>query len=268
MARGSALLDIDGQRSIQLSAPDAVFIPHGSAHMLRDSKATVPQGVCEGAPRRDGATRRIGGNGAESSIIAGFFEHAGGRVPALLERMPEVVLLSPAGKTVDPWVGTIIQLLLAESASPGPASVIVLQRLADVLFVHALRSLTHDSQCPKGLPGLADPAVHAALAAMHANVHAPWTVADLAKKAGLSRSGFAGRFQQLVGEPPLQYLARWRIARAAELLRDTEDGVAQIASRVGYESVPSFSRAFKRWRNLSPAAFRTQSRAPRAGPRA
>jgi len=78
----------------------------------------------------------------------------------------------------------------------------------------------------------------------------------LAAKVGLSRSGFAARFTDLVGEPPLQYLVRWRIARAAELLRDTEDSLARIAARVGYQGVPSFSKAFKRWRGVSPGVFR------------
>jgi AraC-like DNA-binding protein len=95
---------------------------------------------------------------------------------------------------------------------------------------------------------------------MHADLTSAWTVAELARRVGLSRSGFASRFAELVGEPPLQYLVRWRIARAAELLRDTEDGIVEIASRVGYESVPSFSRTFKRWRGQSPAAFRRATR--------
>ncbi|WP_244227280.1 helix-turn-helix domain-containing protein [Corallococcus aberystwythensis] len=80
----------------------------------------------------------------------------------------------------------------------------------------------------------------------------------LARRVGMSRSGFAARFTELVGESPLQYLARWRIARAAELLRDTPEKVETIAGRVGYESVPAFSRAFKRWQGTGPAAFRRE----------
>jgi AraC-like DNA-binding protein len=99
---------------------------------------------------------------------------------------------------------------------------------------------------------------------MHAAVDTPWTVAGLAAKVGLSRSGFAARFNETVGEPPLQYLAKWRVARAAELLRNTDQAVAEIAGHVGYESVPSFSKAFKRWQGTSPGIFRRTNRNERA----
>jgi len=155
------------------------------------------------------------------------------------------------------WVAATVQLIVAESAVPGPASAIVLQRLADVLFVQALRSMSmHVEGKPSRLAALSDRPIHEALGLMHTRVGNPWTVAVLAAKVGLSRSGFAARFTDLVGEPPLQYLVRWRIARAAELLRDTEDSLARIAARVGYQGVPSFSKAFKRWRGVSPGVFR------------
>ncbi len=264
IARGSALLEVRGEKAVTLIAGDLVFLPHGSAHVLRDSKSTTPQQVCDGKHRQESSiSRKIGGTGAETSIVAGFFELGRERVPALLERMPNVVSLAQGKPSADPWMAATVQMVLAESASPGPASAIILQRLADVLFVQALRSLTVTAPCKgKGLAALADPAIHRALTLMHANVEAPWTVNELASRVALSRSGFAARFSELVGEPPLQYLARWRIARAAELLRETDEGVAQIASRVGYESVPSFSKAFRRMQGRSPGEFRREARAP------
>ena len=257
IACGAALLEVEGEKPHPLSAGEVVFIPHGTAHTLRDSPSTKPIPVCDGKQCPDGAPRRIGGNGASTTIFTGYFELGGGHAPVLLSRMPRVVRLSPIDPTSGPWVAATLQLLLGEFASPGPASSIVLQRLADVLFVQALRSLTRHGECQRnGLAALSDPPIHEALALMHTRVDAPWTVAKLASKVGLSRSGFAARFMQLVGEPPLQYLARWRVARAAELLRDTQDDIAAIAERVGYESVPSFSRAFKKWQGLSPGAYR------------
>ena len=261
IARGWALLEVEGEKPMSLSACDVVFLPHGTAHVLRDSATTQPQLVCDGKESSSPGPRAIGGDGAQTSIVLGFFAHSG-RPPALLERMPNVVALSPTQASSDPWVLATVQLMVAESAAPGPASVIILQRLADILFVQALRSLSKLTSCKQsGLAALADPPVHEALALMHANVAAPWTVAELASRVGLSRSGFAERFTRLVGEPPLQYLARWRIARAVELLRDTRSTVDEISSRVGYESVPSFSKAFKRWRGVSPGAFRRAERA-------
>ncbi len=213
VARGSALLELEGEKALSLSAGDVAFLPHGTAHSLRDSKATPTQVVCDGAPRAFGGVRRIGGNGAPCSIIAGFFEREAGRAPVLLERMPNAVVVSPSESNVEPWLGATVQLILAESASAGPASAFVLQRLADVLFVQVLRTLTRNTACPKGLPALSDPLIHEALTLLHADVKARWTVAGLAKRVGVSRSAFAARFTELVGEPPLQYLVRWRIAR-------------------------------------------------------
>ena len=261
IARGSAQLEVDGEPLVELSVGDAVFIPRGSAHILRDAKTTTPQFVCDSVKPPLRETRRIGnigGDGPVTTIIAGFFE-LGAAQPPLLDRMPNVLHLSSLASGSEPWVAATVQILLAESMSPGPASAIILQRLADVLFVQALRSLTHGtSQCKShGLGALADPAVHRALGLMHARVEAPWTVGELASAVALSRSGFAARFTELVGEPPLQYLARWRIARAAELLRTGDDAIGVIAERVGYQSVPSFSKAFKRWQGVSPGAFRS-----------
>ena len=262
VARGSALLEVEGEKALTLSAGDVAFLPHGSAHSLRDSKATAAKLACDGAPRASSGPRRIGGNGAASSIVAGFFEREGGRIPVLLERMPNAIVVSPAEPNADPWLGATVQLILAESASAGPASAFVLHRLADVLFVQVLRSLLRNAACPRGLPALSDPMIHEALSLMHGDMKARWTVARLAKHVGVSRSGFAARFTELVGEPPLQYLVRWRVARAAELLRDTDDSIAEIAARVGYDSVPSFSNTFKRWRGTSPGAFRRSAKLP------
>ncbi|HYP90655.1 MAG TPA: AraC family transcriptional regulator, partial [Polyangiaceae bacterium] len=204
-----------------------------------------------------GAVRRLGGAGAPTTLIKGFFPFVG-RKPSLLEGMPRVVRSSSSEPTHHRWTAATLQLLLAESARPGPAGVLVLQRLADVLFVQMLRSLA-----PRyGGRALSDSAVHEALSLLHGKLSQRWTVAALAKKVGLSRSAFAARFASLVGEPPLQYLTRWRVGRAAELLRDPQRRVAQIAQDVGYDSVPSFNKAFRKWQGRSPTSFRARYASP------
>lgn len=260
VARGSAILEVDGERQHTLSAGDVAILPHGAAHTLRDATTTRPEPVCDGNACAARKTGRLGGSGARTSLIAGFFE-LGAREPPLLEGMPRLLTLSATDPSAPPQLSTVVQLIVRESASPGPASAIVLQRLADVLFVNALRAAAVRSETCKhrGLAALGDPAIRDALAIIHAHVGHRWSVASLAARVGLSRSGFAARFAELVGDPPLQYLARWRMARAAELLRDTREGVAEIAARVGYESVPSFNKAFKRWQGQSPGAFRRAS---------
>lgn len=254
VVRGNARFEVEGEPPSELSAGDTLFIPHGTAHVVRDSKHSKPVRVCDGSPQPRGATRRLGGVGAQTTLIKGFFQFAG-RKPSLLDGMPRVIRLTSSDPTHHRWTAATLQLLLTESASPGPASVLVLQRLADVLFVQMLRAIGTQYN---GLAALADPAIHEALSILHANITEPWTVAALAKKVGLSRSGFAARFSALVGEPPLQYLARWRMGRAAELLRHTQRRVTEIAEDVGYESVPSFNKAFRKWQGQSPTSFRAR----------
>jgi AraC-like DNA-binding protein len=266
IARGAARLEI-GDHVHALAAGDVAFLPRGTPHIVRDAPRSKPITACEGNPCQTGARpspglRRIGGGGALTSIITGFFALSGGRAPALLEAMPDVIALSPSDPSFHPWIGATVQLLVAESTASGPASTLVMQRLADVLLVQILRATVtaRPSECPTGLRALGDPPIHDALNLLHTRIATPWTVARLATSVGLSRSAFAARFAELVGEPPLQYLSRWRMARAAELLRDSTDGIAQIAGRVGYDSVPSFTKAFKRWQGLSPGAFRRRHR--------
>lgn len=115
-----------------------------------------------------------------------------------------------------------------------------------------------------GLAGLRDPYVGRALAALHGEPGAPWTLEDLARAAGLARSSLAERFAALVGEPPMQYLARWRMQLAAGLLAATHDGVAAIGARVGYASEAAFHRAFKKHVGVPPAAWRRRRSAPAA----
>lgn len=267
VARGTMRLEVSGEAPIELSVGEAAFVPHGSPHVIRDAASTVPLDAHDGKRCTEPGPRRLGGEGAVTSIVAGFFELSG-KPPVLLARMPAVVPLAPTDRATGPWVAATLQLLLAETAQPGPASTLVLQRLADVLFVQALRSLSAAHACKRpGLAALSDPPIHEALGRMHQHVDRDWTVAKLAESVGLSRSTFAARFSELVGEPPLEYLARWRMTRAAELLRDTDEGIDAIATKVGYESVPSFSKAFVKWRGTRPGAYRRRAREHAAGQR-
>ncbi|AKU99094.1 Transcriptional regulator, AraC family [Labilithrix luteola] len=266
VASGQARLELEGREPIVLEPKHVAFLPRGAAHVLRDSKTSVPSAVCDGTRSRPtSTTRRIGGRGARTSIVAAFLE-LDRAPPPLLGRPPEVVVFSGDASSSDPLAAATIALVLAELEKPRPASVLVLQRLADVLVVQAMRILAEQPACQarqqQGLVALSDPPIHDALSLMHAQVDHAWSVADLAARVGLSRSGFAARFTELVGEPPLQYLARWRVARAAELLRDTAEPVSTIAERVGYESTPSFNKAFKRWQGTSPGAYRRAGSLP------
>jgi len=253
IARGTARLELAGRPAVELATGHVAFLPRGAPHVLRDSAKSALSMACDG--RRTAVARVIGGRGAQTSIIAAFFDLER-RPPLLMGRPSDVVVLTEH----EPHVAATMSLVLTELASPGPASILLLQRLADVLVVQAMRSLAKQPACRvarrPGLLALSDPPIQEALSLMHTKIGHPWTVAELATRVALSRSGFAARFTELVSESPLQYLARWRMTRAAEMLRDTRDAVSSIATRVGYESTPSFNKAFKRWQGASPGEYR------------
>ncbi|HVZ88227.1 MAG TPA: AraC family transcriptional regulator, partial [Polyangia bacterium] len=167
-----------------------------------------------------------------------------------------------------------VDLALAESTAPRPGSDGLLSRLSEVLFLEVVRFFT-ESLAPDQVgwfAALRDPTVGLALGRLHERPAHPWTLQSLAREAGTSRSVLAERFSRLVGMPPLQYLARWRIQLAANLLRTTSLGLGEIAERVGYGSEPALSRAFKRTLGASPATYRggkavERTRDPDAGTR-
>jgi AraC-like DNA-binding protein len=198
---------------------------------------------------------RLGGGGAPTTLVAGSFAF---RRSLLLERLPRVIQIAAHDPAVSPWLPATAQLLVAESTSGRPGSTVVIDRLADVLFVHALRTAIDGNPCSggEGLRGLADPPIARALALMHDRPQEAWTVERLASAVGLSRSGFAARFRATVGEPPLEYLGGWRMTKAAQLLRESDDSTSEVAARVGYRSDAAFNRAFKRREGKGPGAYR------------
>jgi AraC-like DNA-binding protein len=269
VARGSAWLQVEApdeapdahaSPALPLSAGDAVVLPRGSAHVLRDSAHSEAPPLAfdyDGCPRiLTGDAARFGGGGPVTALIAGQFTFGAAHRNALLGSLPPAIHL-PAASTASPQLAGVVPLILSESASPSPGSGIALARLADLLLLHALRHwMTGAGHSSCGLRAVADPAVGGALRLMHARPAEPWTVERLASAVAMSRSAFAARFTQLVGEPPLQYLARWRMTRAATLLREGEQSVAAVATQVGYANPVAFTKAFSRLQGVGPGTFR------------
>jgi AraC-like DNA-binding protein len=156
------------------------------------------------------------------------------------------------------WLSRFVEVAEAESRSPGPGGEGVLSRISELMFVELVRR--HVEGLPPNrsgwLAGLGDPHVGRALTALHASPGDAWTLEQLARAAGLARSSLAERFAEVIGEPPMQYLTRWRMQVAAGLLATTHEGVAAIAARVGYTSESAFNRAFKKTVGVPPAAWR------------
>lgn len=216
-------------------------------------------------PEQGGTRHRLGWHDdgwGETTLIVGAYPVRGEISRRLLDALP-VVLRVDAGGTVDP----VLDHLAAEVAVDTPGQQAVLDRLLDWLLVCTLREWFDrpGGEPPAWWAAQRDPVVGDALRLLHAEPAAPWTVAALADRAGVSRSTMAKRFTDLVGEPPLTYLTRWRMTLAADLLVEQEAAtVAHVARTVGYADPFGFSAAFKRVRGVNPSEFRRTAGSPAA----
>jgi AraC-like DNA-binding protein len=176
----------------------------------------------------------------------------------LVQALPPLMHIRGLGEAPPLWLGIGLQFLAQEMASPRPGQQAIINRLGDILFMECLRD--HVAALPERsgnwLSALKDRALSAALACMHQQPAHAWTVPELAQKACLSRSAFAERFGQTLGEPPLTYLTRHRMRLAARQLASSTSPISRVADQVGYASEAAFSQAFKREYGLSPSAWR------------
>jgi transcriptional regulator GlxA family with amidase domain len=159
------------------------------------------------------------------------------------------------------WLNTTLYYLIREASSPRPGNESVLARLTETMFVEVLRQYMEKQEQKGWLAGLNDPQVGRALSMIHAEPARAWTVDDLAREAGASRSGLVDRFTRLIGQSPISYLTTWRIHLARQLLAETGLGAGQVAARVGYDSEYAFNRAFKRHVGQPPATWRKKAAA-------
>lgn len=200
---------------------------------------------------------QAGGAGASSRLEGGFFGFEGSVLPAITSALPTVVHIPRSETGAPPWLAAISHLLVNEARVPNPGSSLMISRLIDLLVIRALRSWASTQTRRTGwLAGLGEERISRALSAMHADPFRRCTVIDLAEVALMSRSIFAQCFAATVGEPPLHYLARWRLTIAADLLRSGGMKVTEAAQRVGYASDAAFSRAFKAHFGYSPSEAR------------
>lgn len=268
LSRGSCYIEVEGEGGpLPLVGGDLVMLPGGNPHTMRDRPTTpttpVEQVRAEGTIDEHGLFRS-GGGGERTSMIVGRFRFENHAAIPLLSSMPRLIRMRSEIANSVPGLAVTLRLLSSEATSSHPGKEILMDRLADVLFVQILRAFVeHEEQEGRALEdraglmhALADPELSKALMLMHRKPEHPWTVAELAERVGMSRTAFAVRFKTKAGVGPLEHLTRWRVQKACELLREGKKGVDEVAWRVGYESAAAFSRAFKREVGLSPGAFR------------
>lgn len=272
VAKGEGWAAVTGLPPARLSTGDIVMFPQGDRHVIssapglepnrrepewvytrRNDPKPIPISVRHGIVD-DQVKMPI--EEAEAVLVCGFLGCDLKPFNPLVAALPRMLHL-PAARAGD-WVARVIDQAVIESNAPRPGGDAVLERLSEMMFVDAARryldSLPEDAT--GWLAGLRDRYVGKALARVHERPDHPWSVDDLARDVGLSRSALHERFVQFLGQPPMQYLASWRIQLGARLLRETNRTVATIALDVGYDSEAAFSRAFKRMAGAPPAAWR------------
>ncbi len=261
--RASARL-VDGER-IMLEAGDIVIFPHGDAHILENGPPTKAVDMAKELERifsQKLKLSRQGGGGEVTRFVCGFMACEPRLSQVFLSGLPMVFKVSIRDDASGRWLENSIRFSVNEADAYRAGGEAVLAKLSEVLFVETLRayiaSLPPDQ---KGwLAGARDPEVGKTLALMHRNPAHSWTIAALAKEAGVSRSVLAERFRHYLNQAPMAYLTHWRLQLGSQMLVSSSYSVAQIAAEVGYESEAAFNRAFKREFEVPPARFRSQSR--------
>ena len=264
--RGSARLQ-EGER-LSLEAGDIVIFPHGDAHIMESGSRTQTLDLEKELARifSQGLNlARMGGGGEVTKFVCGYMTCEPRLVQVILGGLPRIFKVNIRNDAAGRWLENSIRFCAAEADASRAGSEAVLAKLSEALFVETLRryiALLPEQQTG-WLAGARDPEGGKSLAMMHRHPDRPWTIADLAKEAGISRSVLAERFRHYLGQPPMSYLTRWRLQLGAQMLNSTSYSVAQVAFEVGIESEPAFNRAFKREFKLPPARFRSESKSAR-----
>ena len=265
LSQGSATLAVGQEQEIQMTGGDFVVITRGEPHVFYSDRRAKPLRIMDidrSSPRLDFV--RHGGRAKPlSTMLCGNFTVSRPLFGSVLELLPPVLLLKPTAESG--WLEEILRRLISESALERPGQRVALSRLTEVLFVEVLRSWIASLSPGQGgwLGAISDPHIGPVLKLIHENPERPWSLSDLGQRVGLGRSVFSARFTKLVGQSMQRYVIERRMAEAAFLLETSDEPIARIASRVGYETSAAFSKLFHRHHGLSPGRYRTSRRSDR-----
>src|SRR5262245_7323633 len=263
VSEGKCWIEVKGvAKPVQLSAGDFVVIPRSGLRVIRDSLTTQVVDFFDFLERRVRDKQRAftaDGAGSVARLVCGEMQSENGVTDPLLAVLPPLVLVNGRGGDVAPGLRVTVSQLFEELGSGSSGAAAFVTRLADSLFMQAIRAYLDENIDTAGsgwLAALRDHQIGRALVLLHDKPHQPWTVAELADRVALSRSAFAAKFTQLVGEPPLHYLTRLRLNVATARLRSGNDKLSVVADAAGYESVYAFAKAFKRNLGVTPGEYR------------
>jgi len=252
---GTCWLSVEGvAEAVRLETGDCFLLPGGRPFRMASDLAAAPTDAAAvfSAARHGGIVSHNGGG--NFFLVSSRFALTGNHAGLLLAMLPPIVhIREEADRAVLRWS---VERMMQELHTTQPGGFLVIQHLAHMMLVQALRLHLEEGKAAVGwLFALADRQMAAAITAMHAEPAHPWTLQDLAQRAGMSRSSFALKFKEMVGKSPMDYLTRWRMLLAGDRLIHSSDPVSVIALSLGYDSESAFSTAFKRVMGCSPRQY-------------
>jgi AraC-like DNA-binding protein len=261
LTSGHGWLEVEEAERRLLQPGDLALVPHGKGHRLV-SEPGIPAAKLFDLPREQVSERyeilRHGGGGAASTLVCGAvrFDHPAAH--QLVKLLPKLIFIESSSSPHMEWIQSMLRFMAAEAMALRPGGETVVTRLADILVIQAIRSwIDQDPAAQTGwLGALQDKQIGRAISLVHRDPARQWTVELLANEVAMSRSAFTARFTELVGEPPMHYVARWRMHVALTRLKEEGTALGELAIRLGYRSEAAFSRAFKRFIGVSPGAAR------------
>lgn len=267
LTAGRCWLEVEGTPRRLLQPGDLALVPHGQGHLLASEPGMEGSKLFE-TPRELVSERyeilRLGGGGAPATMICGVFQFDHPAAQQLVALLPNAIVVEAWNSPHTEWIQSTLRMMSAEARELRPGGETVITRLADVLVIHAIRSwIAQDGAAQTGwLGALRDKQIGRIVSLIHREPERPWSLESLASEAAMSRSAFAARFTELVGEPAMRYVTRWRMNIALTRLKENKTTVGDLSRRLGYDSEAAFSRAFKRYIGISPGAARQNSFGP------
>jgi AraC-like DNA-binding protein len=261
VTEGRCWLEMEGMPGRLLQPGDLALAPHGEGHQLASEPGLAGERLFE-IPREQVSNRyeilRLGGGGAGATVVCGVFQFDHPAAQLLVAHLPKLILVEAWNAPHADWIQSTLRMMAAEAGELRPGSETVITRLADILVIQAIRSwIAQDGAAATGwLGALRDHQIGRVIARIHREPERPWSLNSLAAEAVMSRSAFAARFADLVGETPMHYVTRWRMHTALTWLKEKDGAIGELSRTLGYESEAAFSRAFKRHVGMSPGAAR------------
>lgn len=261
--RGRCYVRVDNQDStVFLEQGDLIIITRGASHILSEPQDAVISSldtIVEDAGFTGRGALLVGDpeTGHETQLICGHFAFDSGTKHVLLDSLPDYVHVKDYGRASPDWLDNTLKMIGSELGHDKMGGDLIALKLSEIIFTQAIRYyIENDGKSQTGLAGFTDSNIRAALIALHERPGDAWSVDDMAKIAGMSRTAFSNRFNELIGNTPLNYLMDWRMLIARQMLIDTEYPIIDIAMKAGYQSEAAFGRIFKRYFDMPPAGFR------------